>query len=119
MGLDLGRPEIYESRRKAEGGLSHYHAGTVCMVYHMYHSVSVYEIMHLLQSKLQVPVFYIGVGIPSQDTGRCSCLSNVGDEDDDKCCMCTHGFFNFSPLTGCEGIHCTKICNGIDIEDPQ
>ena len=42
---------------------------------------------------------------PTQLTGRCDCLPNVGSDMDDKCCNCTPGFFGFSPVEGCQGEH--------------
>lgn len=37
-----------------------------------------------------------------QETGRCDCYMNVGSKEDDKCCTCTPGYFDFTP-DGCQG----------------
>ena len=35
-------------------------------------------------------------------TGDCECLPGVGGSADNKCCQCSHGFFNFT-IVGCQG----------------
>ena len=37
-----------------------------------------------------------------QETGWCDCHANVGSGEDDKCCTCTPGYFDFTPH-GCQG----------------
>lgn len=41
--------------------------------------------------------------MPLQESGNCSCLANVGSAQDNRCQLCTPGFFNFVPGIGCEG----------------